>query len=146
MAVNDANYLVMLCFMLVTNSLTNWLTHSVTCSRLDGCEWCQLPGDVVIVFWVRKWLCNLSSAGKGRQTLDRWSDRDNILFRFCMYSDFFFSLLNGTSGDIHYTWDEPTLILKVDKRLGMKLLSNIEIIIEGFHLRSNGYISTKVEK
>ena len=64
--------------------VTNWLTHSVTFSRLDGCEWCQLPGDVLAVFWVGKWLCNLSTAGKGRQTLDRWSDRDNILFRFCM--------------------------------------------------------------
>ena len=27
-------------------------------------------------------------------------------------------------------------------RLGMKLQSNIEIIIEGFRLRSNGYISS----
>ena len=70
--------------MLVTNWLTNWLTHSVTFSRLDGCEWCQLPGDVVTVFWVRKWWCNLSSAGEGRQILDRWSDRDNILSKFCM--------------------------------------------------------------
>ena len=24
-------------------------------------------------------MCNLSTAGKGRQTLDRWSDRDNSL-------------------------------------------------------------------
>ena len=37
--------------MLVTNWLPNWLTHSVTFSRLAGCEWCQLPGDVVTVFW-----------------------------------------------------------------------------------------------
>ena len=41
---------------------------SVTFRRHDGCEWCQLPGDVVTVFWVGKWLCNLSKAGKGRQT------------------------------------------------------------------------------
>ena len=34
--------------------------------------------------WVGKWLCNLSTAGKGRQTLGRWSDRENILFRYCM--------------------------------------------------------------
>ena len=58
----------------VTDSLTHWLTHSVTFSKLDGFEWCQLPCDVVTVFWVGKWLCNLSTAGKGRQTPGRWSD------------------------------------------------------------------------
>ena len=31
-----------------------------------------------------QWLCNLSTAIKRRQTLGRWSDRENILFRFCM--------------------------------------------------------------
>ena len=41
--------------------VTNWLTHSVTFSRLDGCEWCQLPGDVVTVFWVGKWFWSWSS-------------------------------------------------------------------------------------
>ena len=39
------------------------VSHSVTFSKLDGFEWCQLPGDVVTVFWVGKWLCNLSTAG-----------------------------------------------------------------------------------
>ena len=59
-------------------SLASLVTHSVTnsllFSKLDGFEWCQLPCDVVTVFWVGKWLCNLSTAGKGRQTPGRWSD------------------------------------------------------------------------
>ena len=60
--------------MLVSNSLTD----SVMFSKLDGCEWCQLPDDVVTVVWVGKWSCKLSTAGKGRQTLGRWSDREYL--------------------------------------------------------------------
>ena len=30
--------------------------------------------NCLVIFWVEKWLGNLSTAGKGRQTLDRWGD------------------------------------------------------------------------
>ena len=55
---------------------------------------------------------NLSTAGKGCQNLDRWSDMVNNLFRFCMYNEFSFSFLNVTCGEIHEMSLEPTLLIQ----------------------------------
>ena len=47
--------------------------------------------EVAFLDWNQ--IVNLSTAGKGCQNLDRWSDRVSILFRFCMYNELSFSLL-----------------------------------------------------